>query len=441
MLQNSPQLHAVRIEKIIAGGMGLARTASGHVIMSGLVLPGEVAQLREVRRKAGYLEAELAQVLEPSAERVLPACPQHGHCGGCDLQHCSYAEQLRIKQAIVAEAMQRAHVPLPSAGIDEAQPSPQQWGYRHRVRLHISPAGELGFFRKKSHAVATVSNCPAAAAEINSAAAELAAAGCLSGLSAFCQELELHCSPRTRRITLVLPLRGRQRLPAATVQQLAACSSINQIGCTNDDGFRHLFSRTGTAEPLTQEFNLQQQNCLLSWSGGCFSQVNPGQNAQLVRLLLDVAGQVQGKNILDLYCGMGNFSVPLALAGSSTLLGVEGSQESVRWARRNAATAGVSARFLAADVHSCLRQLVSERQQMDIILLDPPRAGIGKTAALLPELRAEKIIYISCDPVTLARDLAVLCGKGFQLTKLTPLDMFPQTSHIETIAVLENTAG
>ena len=425
--------HRVRIEKVIAGGQGLARTEAGQVILSGFVLPGELADLLEVRRKPGHIEAELAQLLEPSAERVPPRCPHYGDCGGCDLQHGSYAEQLRLKQAIVAETMQRAHVPLPVSGVEEVLPSPQQWGYRHRLRLKISPDGQLGFFKKRSNDFVAVSNCPAAADEINAAVAELAAAGCLRGVA---EEVELHCSPADRRITLTVPLKGGQRLPAAAVQQLAACASIAQLGCINEKGFHHLHSRSGTAEPLAQQLALPAGRCTLAWSGGCFSQVNPGQNAWLIALALELAGDLRGKSVLDLYCGMGNFSVPLALAGAA-VTGVEGSQESVRWAQRNAEAAGVTARFSAADVQASLSRMVKKQQRADIILLDPPRAGIGPAAALLPELQAERIICISCDPATLARDLRTLCSGGYALVRLIPADMFPQTHHIETAALLK----
>ncbi|MGR0482333.1 MAG: class I SAM-dependent RNA methyltransferase [Candidatus Electronema sp. V4] len=425
--------HIVRIEKIIAGGSGLARTAAGQVILSGFALPGELTELREVRRKSGHIEAELAQVLEPSAERVPPRCPLYGDCGGCDLQHGSYAEQLRIKQAIVAETMQRAHVPLPADGVEDVLPSPQQWGYRHRLRLKISPDGQLGFFKKRSNEFVAVNCCLTAAAGINAAVAELASSRCLRGRA---DEAELLQSPADGQITLVLPLREKQQLSAESLRQITACASIAHIGGNAGKAFQPLYSRDKSA-PLAQEITLPKlgKSCVLSWSGGCFSQVNPGQNARLTALALDIAGDVRGRSVLDLYCGMGNFSVPLALAGAA-VTGIEGSPESVRWAQRNAETAGVVARFSAADVSDSLRRLVKKQQQTDIILLDPPRAGIGPAAALLPELHAERIVYISCDPATLARDLRSLCGSGYALRRLIPVDMFPQTHHIETAALL-----
>ncbi|WP_417908757.1 class I SAM-dependent RNA methyltransferase [Candidatus Electronema sp. PJ] len=431
------EVYSVHIEKIVAGGSGLARSAAGQVILSGLVLPGERVELRKVKQKSGFIEAELLQVLEPSVERVLSCCPLYGECGGCDLQHSSYAEQLRIKQAIVAEAMQRAHLLLPSAGVDDVLPSPVQWGCRHRLRLKINAVGQLGFFRKKSNAFVAVPECLAAAAGINAALVELTASKVLRGLT---EEVELLQSPADGQITLVLPLKKPQQLSAAVMQMLTGVCS--HIGCISDQGFRHLYSRnngqTQKAALLRQAITLPKlaKRCVLSWSGGCFSQVNPGQNARLIALALELAGDVRGKSVLDLYCGMGNFSVPLALAGGE-VFGVEGNGESIKWAKYNAQAAGVAARFVAADVHDSLRQMVKAQQQADIILLDPPRAGIGPAAPLLPGLHAEKIIYISCDPATLARDLRSLCGKGYVLRRLIPVDMFPQTHHIETVALLE----
>lgn len=224
----TPTQHLVRIEKIIAGGQGLARIVAGQVILSGFVLPGEHVELREVKRKSGFIEAELLQIVEPSPERVSPRCPLYGDCGGCDLQHGSYAEQLRIKQAIVAEAMQRAHVPLPAVAVDDAVPSPLQWAYRYRLRLKIGPDGQLGFFRKKSNDFVTVNSCPAAADGINATLVELSASGALRGLL---HEVELLQSPADGQITLLLPLKEKQRLSTATVQTIAACVNVSHISC------------------------------------------------------------------------------------------------------------------------------------------------------------------------------------------------------------------
>ncbi|RWX45061.1 23S rRNA (uracil-5-)-methyltransferase RumA [Candidatus Electrothrix aarhusensis] len=183
-----------------------------------------------------------------------------------------------------------------------------------------------------------------------------------------------------------------------------------------------------------------EKSCSLSWSGGCFSQVNPGQNEQLIRLVCDLAGalsrDLSGKTVLDLYCGMGNFSIPLGLCGG-TVTGIEGNRESIRWAEKNAQQTGILARFLVADVRAALKQLVNQGEKVDCILLDPPRSGVGKDIILLSRLEPEKIIYVSCDPATLARDLNLLRPHGYVVTQVVPVDMFPQTSHVESVVLLE----
>lgn len=133
---------------------------------------------------------------------------------------------------------------------------------------------------------------------------------------------------------------------------------------------------------------------------------------------------------------MGNFSVPLGCCGG-TLTGIEGNQESIVWAEKNTQKTGISARFFVADVRTALQQLVDQGETTDIILLDPPRSGVGKNIAFLPHLKPKKIIYVSCDPATLARDLRLLCSQGYRVTRVVPVDMFPQTSHIESVVLLE----
>lgn len=413
--------------------------------MSGLTLPGEVVELRETGKKSGYLEGKLLRIITPSPARIRPRCPVYGECGGCDLQHADYAEQLRIKKEIVEESLQRAGVPF--SGAEDTVPSPAQWGYRYRLRLKISPAGQLSFFRKKSNKLVPIERCPAAAERINSALARLNETGALQPLAGICPEIELLQSPADGKITLVLRPAKQKKPPAAALRAVAGSLCIDQIvdqiGWISRQGFRYIAPER-QQQPLHQQISLDKfvgftgKSCSLFWSGGCFSQVNPGQNEQLIRLVCNLAGDLQGKTVLDLYCGMGNFSVPLGLCGG-TVTGIESSRESVLQAEQNAELAGIRAGFFAADVSSSLHQLAEEGQQADLILLDPPRTGIGKAAALLPALQPEKIIYVSCNPATLARDLRTLQTAGYNVARLIPVDMFPQTAHIETVALLQDT--
>jgi 23S rRNA (uracil1939-C5)-methyltransferase len=427
-------MQQLTINRIIAGGKGLARTQAGQVIMADFVLPGEEVCLHELSQKSGYIEGGLSRIHTPSPHRVEPACSLYGLCGGCNLQHGSYAEQVRIKQAIVTEALQRARVPLPVSGVQATLPSPIQWGYRHRLRLHVNAAGALGFFQRKSRNFVALSTCLLAAEHINAAIEALSQSACLQPWQG--QEIELHQSPQDAHLSLILHGRAKQHLVRQTATACAAaCPELDHIAHLNKNHLTSLFTRDQAAGLLRQDFS---GLCTLTWSGACFSQVNPSQNARLLEQVLALLQEnLNGKSLLDLYCGMGNFSVPLALAGA-VVTGVEGVQESIRWAKANAKAAGVQARFILGDVHAQVQQMVKTQQQLDCILLDPPRSGLGQTTALLPALQPEQILYISCDPATLARDLASLCGQGFRLHTVIPLDMFPQTSHIETVVLLES---
>ena len=436
--------HIIKIKKIIVGGKGLARPDSGKVIMAGFVLPGEIVRIREIKELPGYIEGELIEVIEPAATRIEPGCDYYGECGGCDLQHGEYPEQLKIKKAIVREALVRTRV-LSDEIVQDVVPSPDQWGYRCRLRLQIDKDGQPGFFRKKSNSFIAINTCPVATAAINTALAELDSTRCLKELAANCDEVELLQSPADQKITLVLLLKGSYKAPGEIIQAISECDHINYISCkTGKDFFylqRQIDPDTDTATdppPLSQTIPLPDHTCTLSWSGGCFSQVNAAQNEQLIQIVCDLAGDLTSKTVLDLFCGMGNFSIPLAMQGG-TVTGIEWNRESIKWAKLNAETAGILCNFFAADVNKSLHQLLSDQQQVDIIILDPPRKGIGKAARLLPKLQPERIIYISCDPATLARDLVILCNRGYNLAKLIPVDMFPQTHHIESVALLEKT--
>ncbi|RWX45060.1 23S rRNA (uracil1939-C5)-methyltransferase [Candidatus Electrothrix aarhusensis] len=220
--------HTVTIEKIIPGGKGLARTADGQVVMTPFTLPNESVLVKENTKKSGYIEGSLDRVLSPSTARIEPPCPLYGECGGCDLQHGSYAEQLRIKSGIVAESLHRAKVPIEHiqkhvqdtvASPADIVASPLQWGYRYRLRLKINPAGQLGFFKKRSNDFLPVSHCPVAAQGINSALAELSDSRILRSLAETFPAIELQESPADGKITLVL--RGeKQKPPSAALQTL-----------------------------------------------------------------------------------------------------------------------------------------------------------------------------------------------------------------------------
>lgn len=177
---------------------------------------------------------------------------------------------------------------------------------------------------------------------------------------------------------------------------------------------------------------------VLQWDSGCFFQANAHQNQRLVREVCAMAGKVRGQRLLELHCGMGNFSIPLGLQGA-LVTGVEQNGRAVRFAAENGSSAGITgSRFLRASARTALAQLQRSRERFACIVLDPPRQGLGRVElSLLADMTPERIVYVSCDPATLARDLARLNRDNFRLARLVAIDMFPQTHHIESVALLE----
>jgi 23S rRNA (uracil1939-C5)-methyltransferase len=430
----------VRIDKIITGGQGLARREDGMVLLTRFVLPGETVEVRETRRHRGYVEADLVRVLDPAPERAVPACPYFGACGGCDFQHISGPAQLRCKEEMIREALLRARIPTDPEPLRPVLPSPGFYHYRYRIRLQVGPGGQLGFFRFRSNRIVTIEQCPVATELLNNALRRLRTSPLPESLAPLIREIDLLHSPADNRIhALLLPEAGMRIDRDLLAGYSHSLVGVQAVWLKTGSGVERL-SGDGGPEQLRQDFppEVCGRPFSLRWPPGSFSQVNAEQNTRLLGMVLRLAGVTHNIRVLDLFCGMGNFAVPLALAGAR-VLGVELDRESVVWARSNAEAAGCAdAGFLAADVPAALGMPAIRDGGPQLIVLDPPRQGLGNEASTrLAELGADRIIYISCDPATLLRDLVKLCGRGYRLRQLTPVDMFPQTHHIETVAFLE----
>jgi 23S rRNA (uracil1939-C5)-methyltransferase len=429
--------HIIVIKKVIAGGKGLGTLPDGLVVMVPGVLPGETVLIRESKAYRGHKEGALIRILDPAVERITPPCPYYGSCGGCDLQHAAYPAQLHIKQQILRENLERAHLELPEDQPGSTLASPDPFGYRHRLRLHLDRTGNLGFHQHASNQVVPIRRCLLATEAINRVIGNLVDSGWPDRLKDRFAALELiHC-PESDRVILVLqPLAASAiAVDAPFIDQLrnlADAVVIQEKKIGRDKG------RKNRPVELSQQFTLREHKYRLSWDQGCFFQVNANQNLQMIHQALGlVAQQSMPFAALDLFCGMGNFSIPLGLMGAE-VTGIEHNRRSIHWAERNSREACLpKARFIATDVEQHLNNLVTRNEHFDCILLDPPRQGLGKASALLPLLRPRQIISISCDPATLARDLRLITAGGYRLSQITPVDMFPQTHHIESIALLE----
>lgn len=410
-----------QIEKLVPGGAGFLRLASGQGAFAAGAFPGERIHVRQAEDHGGYLQATSWTLLEASPDRVVPVCPVQSRCGGCDLMALGYGAQLRAKLGILRDALTRTggFETLPELSFVESD-SPT--AYRSRVRLHVV-GGRLGFFAQASRELVEIPGCVVAQDELNVALRTLRElTGPHATELALFSELELRVAPREPTLSLRLfPI--SRRLEGGT-RLLAALSGHFQVS----------IGERATDPALDQRFPLPG-GLELRAPAPAFTQVNWPVNLLLIQAVLDGVSARTVHAFCDLYCGAGNFSLPLFARGLRGV-GIEGSTLAILAAKRAATEQQLSAaRFVAGDVRDAFAKL-PRGEHFDLVILDPPRAGARD---ILPELirRAPRhIAYCACDPVTLARDLRVLCDAGYLLEQVKGFDMFPQTHHFETLAWL-----
>lgn len=427
----------LKIEKIIHGGAGLGRLNNGMVVMVPYVLPGELVEVREKKRAKRFIQAELQTVRAPSPERVDAPCPYYTRCGGCNLQHLSYAGQLALKQTLLIEAMERNRVDLAQAAIGDTLASPHPFAYRHRIRLHLDRKQNLGFHQAGSHRIIPTTRCLIATEAINDSLEKLFSSGSLQKTAEQCKAIELIDSPADGTIIAVLhPRRTDTPLGPAALPQ-----NVTPYTITRDKAaFRKPEGPAPPLQPLLQQHFSHTSLCYaLCWDSYCFFQTNALQNQQLVAQVCAILGNGRGASLLDLYCGIGNFSIPLQQLDWK-VTGVEHNQRSIFWARRNSQQVNVDnpGTFCCEPVGEALARFSYRRSSFKAVLLDPPRQGLEKPMVKdLSRLQPETIIYVSCDPATMSRDVFSLGAQGYKVTAATPVDMFPQTHHVESLVVLE----
>ncbi len=437
----------LRIEKVVNGGYGLARHEDGRIVLLQHVLPQELVKARILGEKKGMDSGIATEILDLSPHRIVPPCPKYGVCGGCDLQHCDYQQQLQIKQEIIHDLLERApHSELRQAVSLVASPlaSPQLLGYRQRLRLQIDENKRPGFRRFHSHQCVPITECLLARTELNLAMRQLQAEPAFQQITAIASELELLLNPANASVVCLFHLSRKPR-PAELKQAETLTQrvpAIERIELHGQDflplSYPKNDGRKEKLQLLLPPFPGHTNKAIaLSWEAGGFCQVNLAQNIQLIQTVLDFCQAGPATRVLDLFCGMGNFSIPLAMQ-SASLLGIEGQGSAIRMARENAKQAGLTtAAFEKSPLHPRCQSLLAEGRSFDCVVIDPPRQGAPGLAPILAKLTRKRLVYISCDPATLCRDLGELTSAGFTLKKLQPVDMFPQTHHIETVALLE----
>jgi 23S rRNA (uracil1939-C5)-methyltransferase len=384
---------ALRIEKLVYGGDGLARS-EGQVVLIPYVLPAELIAADVRRQKNDLLRGELRQVLEPSPFRIDPPCTYFGRCGGCHYQHTSYENQLEQKRQILIEVLHRVgRISCPEVAVKAGEP----WQYRNRTQLHISK-GEAGYFAAGSHTIVPINHCPISSPRLNQAIEMLA-----------------HQLPRYRWFDATVELFTNE-----TDLQINVLDRI-------PNSVWPLFEGLGTREPI--EYGLFRV------SRNAFFQVN----RFLVERLVETATEgLSGGTALDLYAGVGLFSKWLA-RGFERVIAVESGGKAFHDLKFNMDRAGLRVETVRETTENFLSGLEG---RADLVLADPPRSGLGKVVVgNLLRIQPLRIVVVSCDPATLARDLRSLLDGGYGVEKITLIDLFPQTFHMESVVHLRQGAA
>ncbi|MGL4515895.1 MAG: 23S rRNA (uracil(1939)-C(5))-methyltransferase RlmD [Shewanella sp.] len=440
---SSKQLSAklsLKVDQLDHLGAGIAQHQGKVVFIAG-ALPNESVQVQLTEQKKNYARAKLLKVECASPARVAPICPHYHTCGGCDLQHMTLSAQREHKAAALVNIMAK----LAGTG-DGAFLAPtlegEGWHYRRRARLatlfdkntkHLS----LGFRAASRSDVVPISQCPVLAQPLSALIVPFAKV--LNQLSAKASvgHLELIAADNGHFAVLRItkPLNAKDQ---ATLSDFAERHQVQMLLQDNDGQLQRLHGELALPEYQLCAAGDDANAVTLSFTPGNFVQVNGQINQAMVNQALDWLAPKPGERILDLFCGMGNFSVPLAKSGAE-VIGVEGVAEMVIQARVNAQQNQLdNLTFYHADLSADL-SLEPWLGKIDKLLLDPARAGAFESLQWLKKMKPRQVVYVSCNPASLARDSAVLLERGYQLKQLGLIDMFPQTHHIEAMALFELT--
>ncbi|KXF80203.1 23S rRNA (uracil(1939)-C(5))-methyltransferase RlmD [Enterovibrio coralii] len=416
---------ALSVTRLDHQGDGVAFDGKKPVFVAG-ALPGEeiLAQLTEDKRQ--YARAKLIKVVKPSSERVPAFCSLYRQCGGCNLQHMNHEAQVAAKQEILSQLMKK----FASAELNQDAPVVSDaTGYRRRARLSVKVAKdgelEMGFRQRNSNDIVTVKSCPVLDASLNALLPDLYAM--LDGLRG--RRIIGHVELVTSGAGRVLLVRAIKTLHAEDVETITAFAEQNDVVLYLQQG-DDAAARLAGEQPFYELDDLS-----LAFEPQDFIQVNTDINAKMIAQSLAWLDVQPEDAVLDLFCGLGNFSLPLAQKAKS-VVGIEGVENMVERASQNASrNALTNARFYHANLELDAEETVWGDQKYNKILLDPARAGALGVMPYVAQSRAERIVYVSCNPATLARDSQVLLDNGYILARLGMLDMFPHTGHLESMAL------
>ncbi|MFP4648494.1 MAG: 23S rRNA (uracil(1939)-C(5))-methyltransferase RlmD [Halorhodospira sp.] len=429
------ELVEARIEGMAHAGRGITHDAQGRPVFVDFALPGERVRFRYTKLRRQRAEAAAIEILEPAPERIQPHCAHFGECGGCALQHLPPAAQQGHKEQVLLEQLARIGGVVPEQRLEPLAGPP--WGYRRKARLavkHVPKKGGVlvGFREKHSPLVAPVSFCPVLDPRVGEWMQELAALISSLSIPHRIPQVEVACGDEA----VALVFRHLEPFSDEDLMRMAAFAEATGLAVLRQPGDESTITAVAPESAPRLSYCLSPYGVELAFLPTDFTQVNAAINQGMVQRAVEWLEPRPGRRILDLFCGVGNFSLALAQQGAE-LTGIEGEAGLVERARANAAANGLEASFEVADLTSQAGvQCVTGRY--DAVLLDPPRSGAQEVLDAVAATGARRVVYCSCGPATLARDAGILVERhGFRLIAAGIMDMFPHTAHVESFAVFD----
>jgi len=427
-----PDAFNLRIESLSYGGRGVGHRQDGKVVFVPMVIPGEIVRVKPVRDHAQYIIASALDIIEESPNRVKPLCPIFQSCGGCDWQHIQYKEQVLWKKKILNGEIEKRCPTGPDKEEDSVE-SDQIYGYRTHATIHCSyhPEISLGFYKKMTKEVVEFERCPILNQKIQDTIDSLKT---LLGRYPIYNliSLEIH-APQDEVIVLARLKDGIHSKDLDTMNTLYKELDVAGL-CFEIDGRRTGDYMMGT-KYCSYEVMIQDRVMILSSGLGGFIQANMDVNDLMINHISELAAG--SDHLLDLYSGSGNISIPLSISAKE-VVAVDRHVRLIEQGKKNLKRNKIkNVRFITMDAAKAVKSIQKESISFDTVVLDPPREGAKEITGILPSLGASRIIYVSCNPSTLSRDLAGLMDAGYKLRHTKVFDMFPQTYHIESVSYLE----
>jgi 23S rRNA (uracil1939-C5)-methyltransferase len=418
-------------------GRGIAHVNGKTVFVFGALL-GETVLMRVLKSNRKFDEATTLEVIEPSPLRIVPRCDAFRVCGGCSLQHLDNDDQVELKQRSLLEMM--AHAGLEAEQL--LQPlRGSAWGYRRKARLGVKYVGKkgrvlVGFRERNTPFIADMRRCEVLLPEVGHRLELLSEM--IGDLDARAQIPQIEVAADAEQVQLVF--RHLQPLGARDLEILAVFAREHDFQVMLQPGGPETVH---CLYPQQQQLYLQPEadrDVRIAFNALDFVQVNSEINRQMVAQVLELLDLQPGHNVLDLFCGLGNFTLPLAQR-CNRVCGIEVDQAMLTRARSSASANGIdNTDYFCADLTRPDPDASWMRQRYDRILLDPPRSGALEVTQIIERFDASRILYVSCQPSSLVRDAAIICAQGYRMSRLGIMDMFPQTAHVEAMAVFESQA-